>query len=218
MKKKILSAILAMCLLCSMVPSAFAMSDEGQDLYIYSKSCPEEYYAYASDEIAGLLATPDYAYIGEAQLGTPFTFANQNSNVYYFPIYSNGEIELTFHVYPGNDGALAGVLSPAFAKNLNEIATDTTVANPLRIVYDSGDVSFQLDNYEKVVQSTPDNGSDEEDSVSLFSDDFAVVKCEPTEDIALLPSSRATKYLSLSIIETQGGNNWCLAYATATVM
>lgn len=120
------------------------------------KQCPKEYVDYANETVGSLLGGHN---ILNPYLGEPFSFCNIDSDIYYFPVYSNGLITHTFRVYLGKDGKPTGVLSPAFASDLNEVASLTSELNPLRIVYETTDeyaaVVFRLAEYEKEVQITP---------------------------------------------------------------
>lgn len=219
--KRFLSILLATLLLSTASPFVVAAQAENDtaDLYILSKQCPEEYVEYATEMVGSLLSSynPVNPYLGE-----PFSFCNMDSDIFYFPVYSNGAITYTFRVSLGADGAPTGVLSPAFAEDLNEVASMTSEFNPLRIVYETTDeyavVVFRLAEYEKEVQITPVTRVADNDVAVAAGNGFSVISCKPTSRILVMPSSKANKVLPMSITETQGSNSWCLAYCTAMVM
>ena len=222
--KKIISLGLAILLLFSSSPATFATNHtnnlgNSNNLYILSKPCPEEYKEYAK-EMAGYMLW-DYN-ISNPILGNPFTFFNDDSNIYYFPIYSNGEISLTFRIYAGHDGSPTGVVSPVFASALNTFASKTSLSDPLKVVYENkGDhaaVVFKLNNYEQEVQVTPIIRDIVDISPNLLNEEFEIVNCIQSETINLMPKARTSKTLSLSITEVQGSDNWCLAYCVAILM
>ncbi|MCI9556339.1 C39 family peptidase [Oscillospiraceae bacterium 50-16] len=224
--KRITSMFLALVLLFTTNQTVLAVNVNSNDstsiqqLYILSKQCPEQYIDYAKEIVGDILAGYN---LSNASLGRPFTFSSQKSDIYYFPIYSNHKIVLTFRVYLGSTGELTGVVSPFLAEDLNEIAKMTTISNPLRITFegkdsDSSSVIFKLANDKKEVFTIP--VSTEIDTTYTISaeSELETVNCVPFDQIQLAPSSRTSKILPMSISETQGANNWCLAYATAMVL
>lgn len=145
--KRIFSIALATLLLFAATP--FVVAAQAEDgttgLYILSKQCPKEYVDYANETVGSLLGGHN---ILNPYLGEPFSFCNIDSDIYYFPVYSNGLITHTFRVYLGKDGKPTGVLSPAFASDLNEVASLTSELNPLRIVYETTDEYAQYIGYD----------------------------------------------------------------------
>lgn len=211
---------MALCLCFALAAPAWASDFDNtiNELYILSKDCPEEYIDFARETVGYMLW--DHS-VENPYLGTPFTFSNEDSDIYYFPIYSNGEIALTFRVHLGEDGEFSGVVSPAFADDLNAIASMTSLSDPLRIVYTNKDdyaaVMFALDDYEEEVQITPIVNDDKDIVATALNDEFEIINCMPVEQIQVAPSARASRNLNLSITETQSGNSWCLAYCAAII-
>ena len=221
-KRNVISLLLTFCLCFSMISpvSATDINEVSDNLYIFSKQCPEEYINFAQETVGYMLW--DHS-VENPYLGTPFTFSNEDSDIYYFPIYSNGEIALTFRVHLGEDGEFSGVVSPVFADDLNAIASMTSLSDPLRLVYTNKDeyaaVMFTLDDYEEEVQISPIVNDDKGIVATFLNDEFEIINCTPVEQIQVVPYSRASKNLNLSIIEHQSDRtNWCLAYCTAAVM
>ena len=219
--KRIFSIALATLLLFAATP--FVVAAQAEDgttgLYILSKQCPKEYVDYANETVGSLLGGHN---ILNPYLGEPFSFCNIDSDIYYFPVYSNGLITHTFRVYLGKDGKPTGVLSPAFASDLNEVASLTSELNPLRIVYETTDeyaaVVFRLAEYEKEVQITPITREVDNDVAGASGNGFTIINCIPVSQIQLTRAARTSKVLPMTITETQGSNSWCLAYCTAMVM
>lgn len=219
--KRMTALVLATLILLTITPTAFSFSNEESTecLYIYSKKCPEEFTAYAKEMVGYLLW--DYN-VPNPSLGEAFTFSNQNSDIFYFPIFSEGKVVLTFRVYWGQNGKPTGVVSPVFAEDLNAIAVKTTSLNPLRIIYETRDnydaVIFYMNDYEKETQITPTIENSTNFSVISGNDEFEIVNCFPSEPIQTYPSARTSKSLAVSIKEIQGKDNWCLAYCSSMIL
>lgn len=219
--KRIISFVLVTLFLFTASPSVVAAKAETDttDLYVLSKQCPKEFVDYANETIGSLLG--GYTILNPC-LGEPFSFCNIDSDIYYFPIYSNGLVTHTFRVYLGKDGEPTGVLSPAFAADLNEVASQTSELNPLRIVYETTDeyaaVVFRLAEYEKEVQITPITRAVDNNVAVASGNGFTIINCIPVSQIQLTRAARMSKVLPMTITETQGNNSWCLAYCTAMVM
>ena len=49
---------------------------------------------YALNTVGDFLGSSEYNDITDPWIGTPFTFANPESNIYYFPIYDNGKLRI----------------------------------------------------------------------------------------------------------------------------
>lgn len=220
--KRIVSLVLVVLLLCTLAPATFASTGKvkANDLYILSKECPEELEEYAEGVLGTVLRNEN---IATPYIGTPFTFSNQDSDVYYFPIYSNGKIVLTFRVYLGSDGEPTGVLSPMLAEELNAIAPKTSAANPLRIVYETvsnqATISFKQNNYEMVVHTNYDAAAAVPYVAATATDGAIVVNSIPTARIQVASATRTNRVLTWDpTVENQGSQNWCLAFCTAAVM
>lgn len=89
--KRIFSIVLATLVLFLVSPFVVVAQadDKTTDLYILSKQCPQEYVDYANEIIGSLLGGQN---ISNPCLGKPFSFCNMDSDIYYFPVYSNGLI------------------------------------------------------------------------------------------------------------------------------
>lgn len=96
--KRIFSIALATLLLFAATP--FVVAAQAEDgttgLYILSKQCPKEYVDYANETVGSLLGGHN---ILNPYLGEPFSFCNIDSDIYYFPVYSNGLITHTHFEY-----------------------------------------------------------------------------------------------------------------------
>ena len=67
------------------------VSSEG--CYIASAACPEEYIAYAEKMASDFVLSVDEDFQDkEIVVGTPFSFAVSETNMYYFPIVCDGVI------------------------------------------------------------------------------------------------------------------------------
>lgn len=229
MKRRIVSLLCALVLIASFSIQADATPNveiPAGSLLVYSKVCPDALVSYAKETIGEVLSTSEYAGVISPTLGTPFTFANLESDIYYFPIYSNGKIVYTFRVYETSGGEIAGVLSPIFAKELNEISNITTKEMPLKIYADGNNIVFYAGDSKEIVLPYP-IAELENNSLTIASDAddmFSVIDCSAQTEITPSIQTRATgTYLNLfsnvARANTQPvGNNWCVAYSFSAVL
>ena len=84
-KRNVISLLLTFCLCFSMISpvSATDINEVSDNLYIFSKQCAEEYINFAQETVGYMLW--DHS-VENPYLGTPFTFSNEDSDIYYFPI------------------------------------------------------------------------------------------------------------------------------------
>lgn len=236
--KRILSLILSVVMLVSLSSPAFAADNSGNfsaesghtKIYISSYDCPSQYIDFARNKIGEFLEASEFFGFSPCYLGNPFTFANDDSNVYYFPIFYSERIICVLRVYSNDKGNISGVLSKGFADELNAIAASTSATDPLHIYLSGSDVIFKTDSGEKTVFSYPE---DQMSSVKLSSKNDVLrtsVECSSEKSTQILPASEmqrgargTSRYLNIFASngkphETQGSENWCAAYVAAAIL
>ena len=163
-------------------------------------------------------------------VGTPFSFIDFDSDVYYFPVICDGIIRDIFRVYPNqNNGYDAAILS-FLATELESLAGYTSAATPLRLNRIGNDIVASIGNNEYVLFSYPEemnnvssNVSTVATAISPISTTVVNAKADSNIDIEIATASTyATNswsyYITLNITETQGSNSWCAAYCTSTIL
>ena len=240
--KRIISCLVSLAILLSLNSTVFAMdvntsSSSAADtssntMFIYSHSCPTQYSAFAEETVGQFLNASEFAGLSPCYLGTPFTFANAGSDIYYFPIYYTGEIICILRVYSDESGNIAGVLSKGFAEELNTVAESTSATNPLKIIFDGKNVVFETKENKYTVLSYPTAAENLSvtSTIEIGSDGFGVIECSSENSLAItLPqisvlSTTSSTYLDLFLganepAETQPNwYSWCTAYAASAIM
>lgn len=235
--KKILSLILSIVMLMSLSVVAFAAEEDSKfptakdssAIYISCYNCPPQYVSFASEKIGAFLESSEFSGLTSCYLGNPFTFANINSNVYYFPVFHSGIVICILRVYSNEQGDIFGVLSKGFSDELNSISASTSADDPLYIYLDGEDIIFKTCSIEEKVLSCYDN----QNTDNLLSVENAsqriITECsvETSHRISNSPvpfrSSIGNRYLNIFEptgfpLETQGQNSWCAAYASAAIL
>jgi len=150
--KKFLSVLLVFIFLLNStslsVSATFSLSNAPTSLFVYSKACPPDYTAYAKDRIDNHINSIDPSELpasGKITVGTPFSFSNTDSDIFYFPVLCNDEIIYLFRVYCTADGTFSGVFSKMLVDELNKIAKNTTPSTPLSILMEGSDIVAYVD-------------------------------------------------------------------------
>lgn len=255
--KKLLSIVLSLVMIAGMFSfstPAYALDvdkSSATDLYIATKSCPNEYIEYAKANIQDFIMSVDPSTLPDGKMisvGSPFCFANSDSDIFYFPVLFDNEITYMLRVFPKSAGGYGGVLGKSFVKELNSLASKTTPSAPLFIMMEGDCVVSYISGKRYVILEYPDGSVNcdtamsvqslakslsEKDSqfeiVNAFAKDASVNYAKSVnliKSLFLASSETATrdsnipayKYLSTSITETQGGESWCAAYATAMIV
>lgn len=130
--------------------------DVDSELYIETTICPQEYIEYAENNIVGFVESYGEGNLSYSSIfvGTPFSFVDYDSDVYYFPVICDGTIKYILRVYPNNNNSFDAVISDFLAAELESIARYTSITTPLRlnrvgnyIVASIGSNSFILFSY-----------------------------------------------------------------------
>ena len=238
--KRIISCLVSLAILLSLNSTVFAMDinttsssavDTSADVvFIYSHSCPTQYSVFAEETVGQFLNASEFAGLSPCYLGTPFTFANAGSDIYYFPIYYTGEIICILRVYSDANGNISGVLSKGFAEELNAVAESTSATDPLKIFFDGTNVVFETQKNKRTVFSYPTAAENRSvtSTIEMGSDVFGVIECSAENSLSIaLPQVSVLSTVSsthLDLFGSEGpitqptGYSWCAAYASSAIM
>lgn len=156
----------------------------------------------------------------DISVGMPFAFADNNADVYYFPIVCDGHIRYLFRVYPDGD-SFSAAITDFLAGDIDSLANQTSVNEPMylnlvdtKIVASIGQNSYEL--YEYPPDMT--GGTEEIETFALH--DYSIVDAKESSGINLtLKQTRDVyEYIPLEITEQQHGNSWCVAFCLATII
>lgn len=222
MKNRMICLFLSVVLCFSLLPSAALASEAtATPCYIASSDCPEAYIEYARENISKfVMSITENQPESRFSVGTPFAFAAQDADIYYFPVIGNGRIKYLFRVYPSGDG-FGCAISEFLAAELNELAPLTSASSPmyLRLVDDCivatiGNQPHELFQYPVSMSNAS------ETAVFSTAAGYSVRNVAAISDIALnlQPARDVSNYIPLQIIETQSDNNWCTAYCLAMIV
>lgn len=188
--------------------------------YILSYDCPQSYYEYARNNLSNFIMSDEYAKeFTDIYIGTPFSFSDLNAGVYYFPVICDGSLKFLFRVYPDGD-SFSAVLSEGLVEELSALASNTSTDTPMELHFLDRKIFAVINDEDYEIYTYPlycENSTSELIDRQLFSviniyDDSGIV-------INLSNNRDFSKYLSLSINETQGYNNhWCTAYCLASII
>lgn len=221
MLKKIICLVLAFSF-CFAIPVFAADSADKDSLYIATADCPQDYIDFADANIAKyIMSMHDSLDYKQISVGFPFAFADENADIYYFPVMYNGEIYYLFRVYPDGNGSFAAAISPFLADELESLAESTSRKNPLYLNMVESKIVASIGDLEYVLFEYPIDLA--EDGISALSSDeneysITDAKKDIGFDLSFAESRAVSNYIDLDIIETQGSNNWCAAYASSTIM
>lgn len=105
-------------------------------LFIITEEVPAEAIKYMREHIAGIcngLYPLDMVTVGE-----PFVVKGHDTDLYYFLIYSNGELVTSYRVFQIENGGYSGILDeselPQFLDGFKELMDITTSRSPAKIV------------------------------------------------------------------------------------
>lgn len=231
--KKVLSIILSISLLLTLTNTyVFAENDKtrvNEHLFVKTVVCPNDYIEYANSNIFSFLEShcedgiPDV----KIKLGSPFTFMDEGSDVYYFPVMFEGVIKYIFRVYPGQKGSYDAAISSFLVEDLEMLAKQTSILKPLQLNRKEKDIVATIGDNKYILFTYPDDMVEpvNELSNSKALSQISVVDVKVGSDVFASTSNanRASSnswshYISLNITETQSGNRWCAAYCTATIV
>lgn len=222
MKKRIL-CLLMTCVVClSLFPStAFASDTESSSCYIASVDCPDAYFDYAEANISKfILSLNDGLDTTKVSVGTPFAFADNEPDVFYFPVMYNGTIVYLFRVYPNGDFYSAAI-TEFLAADIESLAHLTSVDTPMylncvanKIIATIGNNSYELFEYPESMVN--ENYGIPQRTASAYS--VKNIKFSPTIQLDLRQARDVYEYITLSITEDQDDEGWCTAFCLAAII
>lgn len=211
----------------AVMPASANDYEESNGFYVTANQVPNEVINYAVDNAYNFLVSRsdiDNIDLNNVTMGTPFTIAAESINVdevYYFPIFLGEKVIYTFRVYEDN-AAYTGILSPYLAEELNKYMNTTTKSNPLSIYMDSGKVMALQGGVINVLEEAHYGYEPIGNKVLFFADSFDVVNINDKIDLQISsdvsPMAAASKNLSLDMLETQGSQSWCAAFAMSSIL
>ncbi len=124
--------ILACALLLATVPSfAFASDNSDPGFFIATSECPTGYIEYASENLSNfIMSLPDKIDYDDIYVGTPFSFADADADVYYFPVFNNETLTYLYRVYPDGN-TYSATISSILADDLDQLAMLTSANRPM---------------------------------------------------------------------------------------
>jgi hypothetical protein len=211
-------------MLCFSTVSFTALADSSTptSCFIASLDCPEEYVLYAKENLSRfVLSMNPNVGSSKVSVGTPFSFAEHNADIFYFPVLINNRITYLFRVYPYND-TFCGVITEFLASDIEALAQDTSAKSPMylrfidnKIIAIIGKTSHELFEY-------PADISDDNTTIAALSTmaNYSVKNVKSAAGITLnLTQTRDVfNSIDLSITEDQEDDNWCTAYALAAII
>lgn len=130
-------------------------------LYVRTLPCPMNLAAYAADNLERFvrahLSDPSFV-VGDGQLtvGQPFSFCNEGSDIFYFPVLLEDEIILLLRTWKSEStGKCSGILSAHLASELSALAPLTTPETPLSLVKEGYDTTALIEGQAHLLHSSP---------------------------------------------------------------
>lgn len=222
MKKGFIATILC-CVLCILaIPTMVrAANNKNGNCYIVTAECPQEYIDYATENISKyVLSIDSNVEYDHFWVGKPFSFGEGSTDVFYFPIICDGNIKYLFRVYPDEENYVAAI-TEFLAKELNSLASKTSVDNPMSINRVGTKIIAIIGNEQYTLCEYPDdisNGNSNVNSREVQKRIIVDVKSSSDIELNLIQTRDVSKYITLNITETQAGNNWCVAYSLAAII
>jgi len=107
------------------------------------------------------------------------------------------------------------------AKELNSLASKTSVDNPMSINRVGTKIIAIIGNEQYTLYEYPDdisNGNSNVNSREVQKRIIVDVKSSSDIELNLIQTRDVSKYITLNITETQAENNWCVAYSLAAII
>lgn len=193
-------------------------SGDNDECYVASYACPEAYYSYVSNNVSKYIQPLyDEKEIESIKVGSPFSFLNNESDVFYFPIIENGKIKYLLRVYPDGD-SFSACLSEFLAYELDNLSENTSPNKPLCLQLVGNEIIATVGESQYILFTYPEEMAVYEGSRNSYQE-YQVVNIKDDSDIYIDDTQYRFlyKYIPLSITETQSGNSWCTAYCLAAI-
>lgn len=221
MHRRIVSMLLVMGMCITLMPlTAFAAEEHSDGCYIASAICPSEYTEFAMENVSDyVLSFGNELSATNIFVGTPFSFADGNSDVFYFPVICDGHIRYLFRIYPDGN-SFSGVISSFLADDIDSLAPLTSVESPMylslagsKIIATIGPESYELFEYPSYLAA-------EDEAVTLTEESYEAkdIKEPLGINLDLRQTRDVFERIELDITETQQDEYWCTAFCLATII
>ena len=225
MLRKILALSFALLMTLSVTAVGYDNEENSSPaLYVQTRECPADILNYVSENasrfILGIDEGHDLSY-SDVYIGQPFTYGDDVSNLYLFPVFEGEDIVYTLRVAYSPDGSIQGTISSFLADELNRYIGYTSADLPLQLDVLGNSLYAVIGNEEDLILSFP---MDETVPVSLgilSNDTLEVVNAaEPLPmELSWITARDPSYFISISRTESQpSNNNWCVAYAMAAIL
>lgn len=218
-------SIMFLLVYCIMGSSIF-IAKESSGLYIATKACPQAYIDYVEDNISQfILGTGDEVPPSRISVGTPFSFAQSDADIFYFPILCSDKITYLLRVYPDGVGGYSGVISSFLAAELDSLSPLSSIEEPVQLVLEGSSIVAYVGNASHTLFTYPKGGvveSKPQESAAMRNS-YVAVNAKKTSPISVnVDQSRSNQYkfiaIDLSESMPQNGNSWCGAYCAAAIL
>ncbi len=220
--KRIIGIFLSFILLTiSISTMAIDTENNSYDCYIASTECPTAYIEYATENISKfILSMGENINYNSISIGTPFAFADNNADVYYFPVICDGNIEYLFRVYPDGN-SFSAAITAFLANEIENLSEYTSESNPMYLNLIDTQIVATIGSNSYILFEYPTEMAVSNNGINMASvNECSVVNIKnPTEiNLDLRQTRDVSKYIHLDLTETQGGESWCTAYCLAAII
>lgn len=228
LKKAICLLISIIMMFCVSINVYAGENNESDSLYIYSKQCPNDIIEYATSNFMNFIDLNDVTFETDTiSLSTPFTFANTDSDIYYFPIIDGDNIAGLFRVFY-DDNTIAGIYSSFLCNELEKYIHSTSSNNPLKLYMKDNGIYSVINNTETCIYEYPENidfsNAETVNTCTTNSDNSNYVIIDilnnllGSANVSISLCDSVSNYITLNRPGTQGANNWCGAFSAAAIM
>ncbi len=205
--------------------TAHARGSTGKGFFICAEETPNAIMEYAQETIYKRLVGYSSFYemdIDSIIVGHPFTIEKEKEediDVYYFPIFENGKIILTYRVYFDTiTDSYVGIMGDYLAEELNTFGGITSANEPLLLYMDNSNVCSLFGGNNAVIWEDPFGGMPL--NVVHGKKAHNVINIiEPIEYVSTATTRASSSYLcELDMLESQKAEQWCAAFAASSIL
>lgn len=225
MLRKTFALILALLMTLSVTAAGYDSEENSSPaLYMQTCECPDDILNYISENaskfILGIDENHELSY-NDVYVGQPFTYGDDISNLYLFPIFEGNDVVYTLRVTYSPDGSIQGTISSFLADELNSYIGYTSVDSPLRFDVSGHSLYAVTGNEAELVLNFPIDETIPVSLSNLSDNNLEIVNAaEPLSvEFSWITTRDPSHYIYLSRTESQpSNNNWCVAYAMAAIL
>ena len=222
MKKGILFVVAL--IICVFIPTFF-LAKASSGLYIASKECPQAYVDYAEENVSRfVLGTGDEMDVTTVSVGTPFSFAQSDANIFYFPVLCDGVISYLLRVYPNGTGGYDAVISSFLAEELEALSSLTSAEHPMQLRMENSSIVAEIDGKTYTLYTYPQNALPTSSIAARSADQpqYLTLNVKENSGLSVTPiqsRSNQYKFIGIDVSEQQPtGTSWCGAYCAAGIL